>query len=190
SASPCFDHARGALARQVPLVPPIVLTGDDCSHCRKFELNFDRTRNQLTLKRQWPDAIQQASTATLPSSTDLMRPSKTRDLHQRLTSTSVQLVHRGDQGSGIRPFPGVRQETVCRYHQAGAVKRTANAAARSAASCIAVRSVLAGLGADNAPSRSAAWSATSCIEVRLVLAGLGAENAASRSAASSRAAQV
>src|SRR5208283_922556 len=113
------------------------------------------------------------------------RPAPTTDIDVRATSS-----HRGDQGSGIRPFPGVRQETGCRDHQAGAVKRTANAAARSAASCIAVRSVLAGLGADNAPSRSAAWSATSCIEVRLVLAGLGAENAASRSAASSRAAQV
>src|SRR5271166_5480942 len=98
------------------------------------------------------------------------RPAPTTDIDVRATSS-----HRG---------------TGCRDHQAGAVKRTANAAARSAASCIAVRSVLAGLGADNAPSRSAAWSATSCIEVRLVLAGLGAENAASRSAASSRAAQV
>jgi hypothetical protein len=36
---------------------------------------------------------EQRSTATLPSSTYLMRPPKTRDLHERPTSTSLPLVH-------------------------------------------------------------------------------------------------
>ena len=37
--------------------------------------------------------MQRASTATSLSSTDVMRPPETRDLLERLTSTSVQLVH-------------------------------------------------------------------------------------------------
>ena len=40
-----------------------------------------------------PCCIAQLSTATLPSSTDLMRPPKFHDLHEQPTSTSVQLVH-------------------------------------------------------------------------------------------------
>jgi hypothetical protein len=38
-------------------------------------------------------AVQQVSTATSPSSTDLMRPAQTNDLHQRPTLTSLPLVH-------------------------------------------------------------------------------------------------
>jgi len=45
----------------------------------------DRLRN--------PVPVQQVSTATLPSGTDLMRPTQFGGLQQRPTSTSVQLVH-------------------------------------------------------------------------------------------------
>ena len=37
--------------------------------------------------------VQQVSTATCPSSTDLIRPKQTRELHERPVSTSMQLVH-------------------------------------------------------------------------------------------------
>jgi len=53
----------------------------------------NKTHSRLTLKCQWPSAVQHESTATLPSSTDLIRPTQARDLRERLTSTSVQLVH-------------------------------------------------------------------------------------------------
>lgn len=38
-------------------------------------------------------AVQQASTATLPTSTDLMQPTQRHHLRQRPASTSVLLVH-------------------------------------------------------------------------------------------------
>jgi hypothetical protein len=40
-----------------------------------------------------PDAVQHASTTTLPSGTDLIRPTQARDLRQRLASTIMRLVH-------------------------------------------------------------------------------------------------
>ena len=96
--------------------------------------------------------------------------------------TFLPLVHTGEIGEvGICPFPGGRRETGSRDHSAGGVKRTANAAARSA-SFIAVRLALAGSGAENTTSGLAARSGASWVAVRLVLAGLGAENTTGRSA--------
>jgi YVTN family beta-propeller protein len=47
--------------------------------------------------------IQQASTATLPSSTDLIRPTQAYDLHKRPASTSMQVVYTEDvTGHGER----------------------------------------------------------------------------------------
>ena len=42
--------------------------------------------------------VQQRSTATLPPNTDLIRPTKPYELHQRPASTSMQLVHTEEVG--------------------------------------------------------------------------------------------
>lgn len=102
---------------------------------------------------------------------------------ERLTGTFLPLVTPRRSGKWLYArSPGGRRETGSRDHKAGEVKRTANAATRSA-SFIAVRLVLAGLGAENTTSRLAARSAASCVAVRLVLAGLGADNTTGRLAA-------
>jgi hypothetical protein len=56
-------------------------------------LDSSRACSRLTPKCHELDAIQRISTATFPPGTDRIRLVQTRDLHQRLTSTFLQLVH-------------------------------------------------------------------------------------------------
>jgi len=67
--------------------------------------------------------VQQISTATRPPSTDLIRPKQTRELHQRLVSTSMQLVHTEEV---IRRFVAVRlrRGSVTRRRTSRGVRET------------------------------------------------------------------
>jgi len=49
--------------------------------------------------------VQQRSAATLPSDTDLIRPTKAYELHQRPASTGMQLVHTEEVTASIPVSP-------------------------------------------------------------------------------------
>src|SRR6266436_5844860 len=56
-------------------------------------------------------AVQQESTATLPTSTDLIRPAQACDLHQRPSLTAMRLVHTEEVASRGRWAP-CRHDTL------------------------------------------------------------------------------